>query len=885
MEININQWYRRTAVKTAVLIAGMLGGAMFLSSVIMSFLLIGTVNPAGLITAANESYEESDDFRDAVEGSISEVFEQIRIKSVVETDGAYNPDKLIDIMGYAETGYADGYNRSGVAYPMSVLVDWGREFSDESTSSYDTNNVIVCQKPDGSYYYYYLSDFLALFDSGLFTIQFEDSYQTQEGFLEQLEAGNLTTASVFGQMQIVDGGGTVVYRDCWNFGRSIQEKYEPSGASDLLTLVNRSEELNGKLSLIYNDLALSLGAIYRDYQIYQNGWAYLEEGNTNFTYLYVDEETQEIYTNKEEYRNYENTSEYIDDMKSWNHVKYLFIYPKLKECETNMDLSLSEEWSMVRSYSENYGDSGIFAVAVDTSYPVQDMYWEGAALYEKQVPMFNCAAFFFFTGAALILISAVWLAAVAGRKPGSGGLYLTAFDRWKTEIAAAVVLLVWAVGTWLFLIFLSADGSYQSLFYDAWSYAGQTEGGYSGIYFDPAVNQVRISEVMAVFVYGAFSSLCFFGCYVSFLRRKKANILWKGSLIHAVIRFGTEVFRNRTAAVKGGLLFLVFLFVQWTAILIRSFPAILLALAADVIGIWYVLSTGLAKNRIKKGIEEIASGSLEYRIELKGLRGAEKDIAMKVNEIGRGLNRAVDEAMRNERLKTDLITNVSHDIKTPLTSIINYVDILKHSDITDEKILGYLDILEAKAQRLRVLTEDVVEASKVSSGNISLEFMDVDLTQLILQTEGELAEKFAARSLTVVMNIPEEPVVVRVDGRRMWRVLENVMNNAAKYAMPGTRVYADLSVREGRAVFTLKNVSEHQLNISADELTERFIRGDISRSTEGSGLGLSIAKSLTAMQGGELELYLDGDLFRVNISFPAIVRENQEPAGENKEIS
>ena len=221
-------------------------------------------------------------------------------------------------------------------------------------------------------------------------------------------------------------------------------------------------------------------------------------------------------------------------------------------------------------------------------------------------------------------------------------------------------------------------------------------------------------------------------------------------------------------------------------------------------------------------------------------------------------------------MKTDLITNVSHDIKTPLTSIINYVGILKQSDIADPKIQGYLDILEEKAQRLKTLTEDVVEASKVSSGNIVLERMDINLGEMIQQTEGEMIEKFEARNLSVVVNLPEEPAIVHVDGRRMWRVLENIFGNAAKYAMPGTRVYADLRVEEDEVDFSLKNVSEHQLNISANELTERFVRGDISRSTEGSGLGLSIAESLTNMQGGKFELYLDGDLFRVNIRFPRV---------------
>ena len=281
----------------------------------------------------------------------------------------------------------------------------------------------------------------------------------------------------------------------------------------------------------------------------------------------------------------------------------------------------------------------------------------------------------------------------------------------------------------------------------------------------------------------------------------------------------------------------------------------------------------LLKEKLKKGIEEIALGNMEYQIPLQGLRGENLKLAEMINGIANGFHMAVEEAMKNERLKTDLITNVSHDIKTPLTSIINYVAILKQSDIADPKIQGYLDILEAKAQRLKTLTEDVVEASKVSSGNISLEYMDVDLVEMIQQTEGEMAEKFEARNLKMIVNLPAEPAVVHVDGRRMWRVLENIFGNAAKYAMPGTRVYADLKLEEDTVDLSLKNVSEHQLNISADELTERFIRGDLSRSSEGSGLGLSIAQSLTTMQGGTFNLYLDGDLFRVNIRFPRVKKQ------------
>ena len=259
------------------------------------------------------------------------------------------------------------------------------------------------------------------------------------------------------------------------------------------------------------------------------------------------------------------------------------------------------------------------------------------------------------------------------------------------------------------------------------------------------------------------------------------------------------------------------------------------------------------------------------------------EIVQNINHIGEGIHNAVEANMKNERLKTDLITNVSHDIKTPLTSIINYVGLLKQEKFEDPKIQGYLQILDAKSQRLKTLTEDVVEASKISSGNITLHYMNIDLVELINQTTGEFAEKFEKRNLSIVVNVPKEPAMIRVDSRRIWRVIENIYNNAAKYAMEGTRIYADLRMSDRYVQFSLKNVSEQPLNISADELTERFIRGDVSRSTEGSGLGLSIAKKLTELQGVKFLLYLDGDLFKVTIVFPRLYQQQGNPQPQPEE--
>ena len=220
------------------------------------------------------------------------------------------------------------------------------------------------------------------------------------------------------------------------------------------------------------------------------------------------------------------------------------------------------------------------------------------------------------------------------------------------------------------------------------------------------------------------------------------------------------------------------------------------------------------------------------------------------------------------------------------------MDLLKRENIQDEKVRGYIDVLDKKSQRLKNLTEDLVEASKISSGNIKLEFMPIDFVQLIWQTNGEFEEKFAARGLNLVCSIPEGPIYVMADGRRLWRVVENLYNNTAKYALQDSRVYADLKADEEQVVFSLKNISEQPLNISADELTERFVRGDVSRTTEGSGLGLSIAQNLTTLQKGKFEIYLDGDLFRVTLTFPRVKADSSEKTeeavsqenGENQEV-
>lgn len=277
------------------------------------------------------------------------------------------------------------------------------------------------------------------------------------------------------------------------------------------------------------------------------------------------------------------------------------------------------------------------------------------------------------------------------------------------------------------------------------------------------------------------------------------------------------------------------------------------------------LSLLIEISEITTKIETMGSGNMENIIEC---RNAElQELGKNINNLKQGMKKAVEESMKAERLKTDLITNVSHDLKTPLTSIINYTDLLKKEKIENENAQKYIEILEEKSKKLKNLTEDLIEASKISSGNETVNLEKLDLKEMVLQANGEFAEKFEEKNLDVISNLPREAVIMDLDGKKMWRVLENLYQNVYKYSLENTRVYVDLAVHDN-IVFTIKNISKEKLNISPDELMERFIRGDSSRHTGGNGLGLSIAKDLSKLNGGTLKIEIDGDLFVSRLELP-----------------
>lgn len=271
--------------------------------------------------------------------------------------------------------------------------------------------------------------------------------------------------------------------------------------------------------------------------------------------------------------------------------------------------------------------------------------------------------------------------------------------------------------------------------------------------------------------------------------------------------------------------------------------------------------------KLQNAGQRIAMGDLEHKVDTAYMIADFKEYGETLNNIGDGLSKAVNEKIKSERLKTELITNVSHDIKTPLTSIINYVDLIKKEEPQNENVRDYIDILDRQSNRLKKLIQDLIEASKASTGNISVEKEPCELGILLSQTVGEFDERLKRKNLDIIVGEYKEQLTVMADRRHLWRVFDNLMSNICKYSQNGTRVYLTLNKIDNQAVITFRNISENQLYVSGDELTERFVRGDSSRNTEGSGLGLSIAKSLVELQGGVMQIHIDGDLFKVVISF------------------
>ncbi len=386
------------------------------------------------------------------------------------------------------------------------------------------------------------------------------------------------------------------------------------------------------------------------------------------------------------------------------------------------------------------------------------------------------------------------------------------------------------------------------------------------------VTTVAVGLIILITLY--FAALWYL---LSVVVQAKTGVLFKHTFLYLIFKvlakFGgiiRHIYKNRTTIFK--VLFVLSIFWMFTLVfmIFNAYENDNLIIGFIVIGAIasiIVMLSAVAFQRVKQGGEKIVSGDLDSKIDTQYMFGDIKDFAESLNNINEGLQTAIDDKIKSERFRTELITNVSHDIKTPLTSIVNYVDLIKKEDCSNEKINQYIEVLDRQSNRLKKLIEDLVEASKASTGNLSVELAKCNLAVLINQAVGEFSEKLETKGLQVVQTIECEEIYIMADGKRLWRVFDNLLSNIYKYALSGTRVYIDLNKDRGKAIITFRNISEQPINISGEELTERFVRGDRSRNTEGSGLGLSIAKSLTELQNGSFEVCSDGDLFKVKISF------------------
>lgn len=474
-------------------------------------------------------------------------------------------------------------------------------------------------------------------------------------------------------------------------------------------------------------------------------------------------------------------------------------------------------------------------------------------------------------GAVGTLACLVFAFVSAGRRKGREGASLNAIDRLPLDLYAAIC---WAA---VFGLLLAVVAVADNMTDNTWPFLVTRNG-------------VMFAVTVAICAYTGI--LIALAPFLSFATRLKVGggIWWRNTVIYRALKLCWRFVKwcwilvkrfcgwvwymtkkipivPRTAIIMAAILFFNFLLMVWNMnvygdafVWFLLFILSLVIFVAACFGAWQMKS-------LKAAGERMAKGNIDEKIDTKYMYWKFKNHAENLNSIGDGMAAAVEQRMKSERLKTELITNVSHDIKTPLTSIVNYVDLLQKPH-TPEQEAEYLEVLDRQSKRLKKLTEDLVEASKASTGNMNVNIVRTNTREIIEQSLAEYGRRMEQGNLSVIVKISEEPPQAMADGRLLWRVLDNLFNNVVKYALPGTRVYITSELDGGDAVISVKNISRDPLNISAEELMERFVRGDASRHTEGSGLGLNIAQSLVNLMHGRFSLSVDGDLFKAEIRLP-----------------
>ena len=582
--------------------------------------------------------------------------------------------------------------------------------------------------------------------------------------------------------------------------------------------------------------------------------------NTNFRFTVTDYETGNVLLKNDEPLRGQEDSFYqishqyylvLTDASPYRDDAFIYYY------DSYID-RIAEDWSVTEYQQEDLPVAHVVITGYVTfsgaDYP-QDAYANTRLMAQL---LFSCRSAFWAVWAvsiAVTLLLMVFLCYAAGRRSGPDRIALRVADR----IPLDLYLLLHA-GGWTLLVCLFFLG-FEHTLYSALSLR----------YFVIWTLLLGCASVLAVTMLLSLAArVKVKGWWKNTLIVKGVALLFKGliSLLRRSWRWFKQLVTSLPLVWKTLVVGLVFAVAELISLQFFRYerallPLFLLNLAAALL----VFSIALQIRALQDGCRALAEGQDGHRVDTTKMFGDFRRQGEDINRIGEGISHAVEAKLKSERMRTQLITNVSHDLKTPLTSIINYVDLLDKLELPQEAA-DYVEVLRRQSDRLKKLTEDLMEASNASTGNLTVELAAVDLNELVEQVVAEYAARFATQSLTGVTHMPDEAVMALGDGRYLWRVMDNLLGNVCKYAMPHTRVYIDTFVQDGFAHITVKNISREWLNISADELMERFVRGDASRNTEGSGLGLSIAQSLAKLMGGSLTLTVDGDLFKADVSLP-----------------
>ena len=563
-----------------------------------------------------------------------------------------------------------------------------------------------------------------------------------------------------------------------------------------------------------------------------------------------------IYNNKaitnieisEELKTIDGIKEYIKNLSGYKKVNLVngIIEADNNDIKKKVTPYLEDNFTITYYTKEN--NKNVYHTTKYNDFEIYSSYEEGFSQNSKEkaisimlekVPLVNKGCYILIpVGSILAMLMIIFLIISIG-EDGE----LNYFDKIPLEI---VIIAFICIGTIPF-IFLS-------------NYFYVTDNDYTG--------GISIIITIALFIY---IIVCIF--MTTLIKRLKAKQFWRTTIVGKIFYWFKDVFLKnlsysinttpKVILVSIGIVILSYLI----SILFSGLARIILLIILYGKVIHEIIKFTRDCSKIEKKLEEMKNGDNSVPLNIDDFTLKFKDTAQNINNISEGIEIAVQERMKSERLKAELITNVSHDLKTPLTSIINYVDLLKKEKIENEKAKEYIFILENKSQRLKKLTEDLVEASKIQTGNVSLKKEKINVELLVKQAAGEFEDKFSKKGLDTIIESDKNEVFILADNRYMYRIIENLFSNISKYAMENSRVYIDIKTRKDKVNICIKNISKEKLNISSDELMQRFVRGDSSRTTEGSGLGLSIAQNLTTIQGGTFNLVLDGDLFKVEIIF------------------